>query len=1292
MQAKASQAYDTTVTFDTDSGTIGVDNRCSGCTSHIFDDFTGPVQKTSRAIKGFGGTKTINVWIGTLLWRWQDDEGVVHKFRIPNSYYVPDGHVRLLSPQHWAKTQRDYKPTQGTGEATYSNSCELFWNQRKNRLTIPLGKKDNVATFRLAPGFNKFTAFCAECGADPATETDDPVILDDMDEDDIDAEVTCMQAKNNHTFCNHTKCACKEVSPVAMASEGDNDNSPVWCTPIGAKFELNGASEGGKSSIQYEKEDERSQNLSAELLRHHQQFGHVSFQRLRLMARAGIIPKRLVNAPIPACSACLYAKAMRRRWRSRTAKNYEDIERPTKAGHCVSVDQMISPTPGLIAQMTGKLTTKRYTCATVFIDQATRLSYVYIQKSTNVVETLEAKAAFEECAKARGVTIRAYHADNGVFKANAWIEKCKQQGQRLTFAGVNAHHQNGMAERRIRLLTELTRTMLIHSNKKWPTVITTNLWPYALRMANNVLNETPSLQDQQRRTPQQIFSNTRAHTNPKHWKPFGCPVCILEDNLQQQKPFHKWKERAKVGVYLGKSPQHSRNVDLVLDRHTGLVSPQFHLSFDPMFETVTEDIFDSLWQRKAGFVATLEQSKKLQSKKDKKKAAASERDKSARQQKGTKRSRPEKSNKKSINNKNDVHREQQAQKTNKRGRPNGPVTNDQERGPTRTKSGREVRPVDRLMVAMAAEVNDPNVQDIPGELLCLSAIYPHVQLHEQGKKIDLDVDPLLAHKATADPDAMHMHQAMKQPDKNEFIKAMKKEWKDQFENGNFSLVHKSELPKGATVLPAVWQMKRKRCIRTRDIKKWKARLNIDGSRMRAGIHYDQTYSPVASWNSIRTLLILSAVNNWHTRQLDFVLAFTQAPVERDIYMKIPKGFEIEDGSTNDYVLQLHRNVYGQKQAGRVWNQHLTKILTTKLGFQQSEVDECVFYKGRTMYVLYTDDSILAGPDEKEIDQIIKDMKKAKLDITVEGDIQDFLGVNIDRRQDGTINLTQPHLITQILKDLRLDKDEPLEKNASKKFNSIPAASSRILKRHSDSTDFDNSFNYRSVIGKLNYLEKGSRSDIAYITHQCARFSTCAKKEHAEAIRWLGRYLKGTRDKGTILKPDKSKGLEVHVDADFAGNWDPKGTGDPGTARSRHGYIIMYAGCPILWKSALQTEIALSSCESEYTGLSYALRDAIPIMEMLKEMIKHGFDIQSAQATVHCKVFEDNSGALEIARVHKYRPRTKHLNVKLHHFRSYVDRQEVSIHKAHTDDQRADYLTKPVNEDILARHRKVVMGW
>ena len=138
---------------------------------------------------------------------------------------------------------------------------------------------------------------------------------------------------------------------------------------------------------------------------------------------------------------------------------------------------------------------------------------------------------------------------------------------------------------------------------------------------------------------------------------------------------------------------------------------------------------------------------------------------------------------------------------------------------------------------------------------------------------------------------------------------------------------------------------------------------------------------------------------------------------------------------------------------------------------------------------------------------------------------------------------------------------------------------------------------------------------------------------------------------------------------------------------------MHDGCPILHKSQLQGEICLSSCESEYTGLSYALRDATPIMELLKEMKKNGFPISKTNSKVHCKVFEDNSGALEMAKIHKYRPRTKHLNVKLHHFRHYVDvTKEITIHKICTTQQPADMLTKPLNAQLLCKHRKFVNGW
>ena len=111
------------------------------------------------------------------------------------------------------------------------------------------------------------------------------------------------------------------------------------------------------------------------------------------------------------------------------------------------------------------------------MDQASRLSFVWLQKTATAEETLEGKTAFEQYAKERGVIIQAYDADNGIFKAYKWVTACCEKGQPLTFAGVNAHHQNGIAERRIPTLQELTRTMLIHANHRWPKVVTTNLWP-----------------------------------------------------------------------------------------------------------------------------------------------------------------------------------------------------------------------------------------------------------------------------------------------------------------------------------------------------------------------------------------------------------------------------------------------------------------------------------------------------------------------------------------------------------------------------------------------------------------------------------------------------------------------------------------------------------------------------------------------------------------------------------------------------------------------------------------------
>ena len=170
-----------------------------------------------------------------------------------------------------------------------------------------------------------------------------------------------------------------------------------------------------------------------------------------------------------------------------------------------------------------------------------------------------------------------------------------------------------------------------------------------------------------------------------------------------------------------------------------------------------------------------------------------------------------------------------------------------------------------------------------------------------------------------------------------------------------------------------------------------------------------------------------------------------------------------------------------------------------------------------------------------------------------------------------------------------------------------------------------------------------------------------------------------------------KGLEVYVDADFAGNWDPtEPENDADTARSRHGYIIIKS-CNVVCKSQLQTEITLSSTEAEYTGLSYALREAIPLIDLINE-INSFSDLGETSPTVKYNVFEDNSGVLKTATIHKYRPRTKHINCRLHHFHTYVNDGIISIKKISTHNQIAGILTKPLPNPQLKLLRKKIMVW
>ena len=162
----------------------------------------------------------------------------------------------------------------------------------------------------------------------------------------------------------------------------------------------------------------------AKLMRWHYRLGHLTFTKLKQLALNREILKKLVKDTSPKCAGCLFGAMTKIPWRGNENKASHEIFVATKPGECVSVNQMASTEVGFFAQMKGKLTKRRYRCATFFVDHCSRLRFVHLQIDDSSAETLAAKRAFETFAAEHDVKILHYHCDNGRFHDNAFKQAC----------------------------------------------------------------------------------------------------------------------------------------------------------------------------------------------------------------------------------------------------------------------------------------------------------------------------------------------------------------------------------------------------------------------------------------------------------------------------------------------------------------------------------------------------------------------------------------------------------------------------------------------------------------------------------------------------------------------------------------------------------------------------------------------------------------------------------------------------------------------------------------------------
>ncbi len=186
-------------------------------------------------------------------------------------------------------------------------------------------------------------------------------------------------------------------------------------------------------------------------------------------------------------------------------------------------------------------------------------------------------------------------------------------------------------------------------------------------------------------------------------------------------------------------------------------------------------------------------------------------------------------------------------------------------------------------------------------------------------------------------------------------------------------------------------------------------------------------------------------------------------------MELPTGIVVKGGNSTDHVLNLLRNLYGQKQAGRVWNEYLVEKLR-EINFSQSLVDDCVFYQDDVIFIVYVDDGIFLGPSDEKISNAITKLQNLELDIEDQGHPANYVGVAIKRLRNGSIKLTQRALIDTIINDAALD---------DRRVKSVPAKVKENLHAHKDLPPYNLALNYRSAIRKLNYVGQTSRPDIVF---------------------------------------------------------------------------------------------------------------------------------------------------------------------------------------------------------------------
>ena len=396
--------------------------------------------------------------------------------------------------------------------------------------------------------------------------------------------------------------------------------------------------------------------------------------------------------------------------------------------------------------------------------------------------------------------------------------------------------------------------------------------------------------------------------------------------------------------------------------------------------------------------------------------------------------------------------------------------------------------------------------------------------------------------------------------------------------------------------------------------------------------------------------------------MDVKTAYLNAPIDCDIFVEQPKGYEKLGKHGERLVYKLNKSLYGLKQSGRNWNMMLHGYLV-KEGFTQSLADPCVYISlvdgdanKCIILIIWVDDLIISASNSTLL-QSTKDNLSRQFKMKDLGVLCWFLGTEF-KCSEGMVEINQTRYIEKLLSKFGMTSCKP-------KTSPSVLGLEKVI--DTESPELHDPNLYRQIVGSLIYVMTGTRPDLCYIVTRLSQHMSKPMVENLNAVKHVLRYLKGTSQQSLKFKKSENHLMLIGFsDSDWGGNLVDR--------RSISGYRFQLSECgPLIsWKSRKQQTVALSTCEAEYIAVAETVQEG----KFLRQLC---IDLKILQEGNSVLVNVDNQGAIKMAKNPMFHKRSKHIDIKYHFIRNEIQLGTINLEYVASEDNVADIFTKSTSK-------------